>query len=265
LITALTVVQLAQELGMACVFACEVENPSKFPGEAEVFEAGGRQGNAILSRFPVKEAWPVLVTCRKARHCHSAYKTHAEAAAVLETPHGDLLCYSVHLDPHFAGVEGRIAQYLEILDDALLHYAPPRPTDVSAADESEDENEDEDDGETISRAQYALIAGDLNTVTTGIARLAPSIGWTKSSWWTTLGWTEAEWFDVHGVARGNADKGVDFADPFDKRRDATFDGWADSTEPSSIGASCRAVSLLSTTRWDSLDRAATITGSLWTL
>jgi hypothetical protein len=199
---------------MSCVFACEVENPRKFPGEAEVFEAGGRQGNAILSRFPVKAAWPVLVTCRKGRHSHTAYKTHTEAAAVLATPHGDLLCYSVHLGPHFAGVDGRIAQYFEVLDDAKLHYAP-RHTSASSP------SEDGDDAG--GKAPYALIAGDFNAVTTGIARLAPSMGWMKSSWWTTLGWTEAEWFDVHGVQRGNAEKQLDFADPFDKRRDSTFD------------------------------------------
>lgn len=145
---------------MACVFACEVETPRKFPGEATVYEPGGRQGNAILSRFPVKKAWPVLITCRKARHSHTSYKTHAEAAAVLETPSGDVLCYSVHLDPHFAGVEGRIAQYFEILDDAPLHYAPRRQ---HSDEEAEDGTVNGGAAEDGDRAAYAIIAGDFNT------------------------------------------------------------------------------------------------------
>lgn len=118
--------QIAKALGMNYFFACELEDPcrvgsnSKDAGEASAHgSCGGCEGNAILSKFPILRTRTLQIRCQQLlppTRSHSRYKTHCEAVAVVETPFGEMICYSVHLDANHTGVRGRIRQYLEILE-----------------------------------------------------------------------------------------------------------------------------------------------------
>ena len=164
--------ELARQLGMHVVFVpefLEIESPLRRRGD----EGGGLHGNAILSRFQLKNPrsiehkyqpfdWDLGgEKIREPRH-GKRYSVAAEA----ETPEGRVLVYSVHLEV-FCGPVGRLIQFSEILSDSQKY---------------------------VDTLPYQVICGDLNTMNTGVARLSTIFN-TDPLRWRTLGISEARLWD----------------------------------------------------------------------
>lgn len=155
--------EIAARLGMEYVFATEVEHPCVRPSFG-CHTRGGRQGNAIVSRYPLSDAVAVRLRCQRhgrARESHEAYKWHVAVGAVAHTPFGDVECYCAHLDAHKNGPEGRAAQYGQLMDAVRQRHVAGRAV---------------------------VVAGDFNTITSGLAQCVRP---------------EAVWFDRHAVAEEN--------------------------------------------------------------
>lgn len=122
-------------------------------------QGGGAHGNAVLSRVPILDAWSF-------RHEHVPFDWgtygvelgeprvggRVALGVVLDTlmlpGHPTMIAYSVHLE-NFCGVGSRCAQFREVLLDA--HRA-----------------------ETEQHCTATIVAGDLNTLNSGVVALLPT-------------------------------------------------------------------------------------------
>jgi len=99
--------------------------------------AGGRQGNAILTRYDIIESRALLLDCARKTHFHCGFKTHTAPVVRVLSPLGEILCYSLHFDPKYAGVDGRVKQYLQVLQDVHAQEKgcayPPSPPQIHHA------------------------------------------------------------------------------------------------------------------------------------
>lgn len=156
----------------------------------------GYCGNAILSKYDFTTTQGIIINCgRYPQHPHKS-KTHNEAFCIIKIPNiGNIGCYSIHLDPHWSGIQGRIKQYNEI----LIHLSNNK-----------------------YMFDYIIICGDLNTVCNGLNRLVPSIGCDYESVIKTLGKSEAEYFNENAIKKLNVKYGLDLYDCFDKNNDTTL-------------------------------------------
>jgi endonuclease/exonuclease/phosphatase family metal-dependent hydrolase len=102
-----------------------------------------------------------------------------------------LVCYCLHLDPHFLGVDGRVKQMKEVLDDVKKH---------------------------VGKNMIPIVAGDLNTACTGSGRLNPVLSPDYKSRIGTLGTSEAQYFQQTIIENSG------LYDPFDKDVDVTYVG-----------------------------------------
>eukprot|EP01084_Bolivina_argentea_P196209 336379_1 len=183
--------EIATELNMNSLFTVELTIKDKKGWE-------GYEGNAILTKYDFISTTGLIVDCARYKKYKHKTKTHNEAVAMIDVPNfGKIGCYSLHLDPHMCGVQGRINQYHQILEHV---------------------NRNKNIYDCI------ILCGDLNTACTGINRLHPTIGCDNESRFERIGQTEAEWFDIEGVKSGNHKFGLDLYDPFDKRNDFTMYG-----------------------------------------
>lgn len=187
------VAELATELNMISMFTVEVIFNTK---SATLNEATGYEGNAILSKYDFIDTKGIVVKCARYEKYRHKRKTHTEAMAIIDVPGlGKIGCVSIHLDPHWCGVDGRVRQYNEILSNVVQY------------------KHDFD---------HLIMAGDFNTVCHGLNRLYPSIGCDNISRFGNFGKTEAEYFNVNGVEKGNDEYKMDLRDPFDKVDDYTM-------------------------------------------
>ena len=194
------VAELATELNMNSMFTCEVIFDSE---KGLLHEATGYEGNAILSKYDFIDTKGIVVKCARYEKYKHKRKTHTEALAVMNVPNlGKIACVSMHLDPHWCGVNGRVRQYHEILSN-IEQYR----------------NESKDNDNSFD---HLIMGGDLNTVCHGLNRLYPSIGCDNDSRFGHIGQTEAEYFNENGVERGNDEYKMDLRDPFDKVEDYTM-------------------------------------------
>ena len=67
------------------------------------------------------------------------------------------------------------------------------------------------------------MAGDFNTLVSGMARFVPYVCDPESRI-KTFGTCESDWFQTYGVEDGNKIYDLNFYDPFDKINDITFYG-----------------------------------------
>lgn len=155
------VAELAAEMGddWHFVWACEFVElcaPERTKDEGEG-EGGGCHGNAILSRLPISAAWalqhsPAFDWERYGGELgETRCGTRVTVGATVETPTGQLLVYTVHME-NFCGPSGRYSQFAEVLADAHER----RRAGDSAPDAA------------------LIVAGDLNTLSTGAAALLPT-------------------------------------------------------------------------------------------
>lgn len=166
--------EIAKALSMKCAFNAEFEELAS-PLRSPESQGGGLHGNAILSKYDFQ---PYIVA-----HQHHPYNWERDGHLLLEPRIGErailacsinipgmklpILCYCLHLEV-FCGIFGRIKQFSDVLADSRKRFIQ--------------------DG-----LQYQIIAGDLNTMAHGIARLSPkyccdmlrffSIGYSESAWW----------------------------------------------------------------------------------
>lgn len=138
--------EVCARLGMEYVFVSEVEHPC-YRRAFGCMQRGGRQGNAILSRFPISEPGAIRLECRRTGHAkrsHEAYKWHVVACAVVAAPGGAVECYSAHLDAHHNGPAGRAAQFGQLMQNVRARHRPGRGV---------------------------IVAGDFNTITSSMSQL----------------------------------------------------------------------------------------------
>ncbi|KAG2427188.1 hypothetical protein HXX76_010907 [Chlamydomonas incerta] len=178
------------------------------------------------------------------------------AAATVLTPAGPLLVYSAHLEC-FCGALARMAQLSDLFRDTRQQQAQAEAAwraktqgqqaqgEKGEKGEKEGEKGKEEAGPGGPPVLAAALMGDLNTLANGVARLSPNYC-TDHLRWSSLGWFEAELLDrlvlpVRGeegaatnawAARQGLPAAVcadlvnpGYADPFDARRDITFDHW----------------------------------------
>ena len=192
--------EIATELNMNSMFTCEVIFNSE---KGLLHEATGYEGNAILSKYDFIDTKGIIVPCARYQKYKHKRKTHTEAMAVIDVPVlGKIACVSIHLDPHWCGVDGRVRQYHQILRN-IDQYRKDNNNDNDAFD-------------------HLVICGDLNTVCHGLNRLYPSIGCDNDSRFGHIGQTEAQYFNENGVEKGNEEYKMDLRDPFDKVEDYTM-------------------------------------------
>mmetsp|Transcript_34770 Transcript_34770/g.62574 ORF Transcript_34770/g.62574 Transcript_34770/m.62574 type:complete len:358 (+) Transcript_34770:254-1327(+) len=212
---------IASALGMSYAVVVEFQELHS-PIRSCDAQGGGYHGNAILSKFEIRDP-------RAVEHSHHPIDwenpehklakkeprkgRRLTAAATVVTPQGPLLVYSAHLEC-FCGALSRFWQLSDIFRDSRAHSAA---------------------------IPYQVIMGDLNTLANGVARLSPNYC-TDSLRLLSLGWFEAElldkfilqcqspnlvnkWLQWYGlpeqVCRDAVNPG--FSDPFDSRQDITFD------------------------------------------
>lgn len=158
-----------------------------------IFKTGGCDGNAILSKYPINDSYGIFLECQRIpKH---KIKVHFAMAAIIDTPWGLIGCSSIHIDTH-CGTQGRINQYKDLM-----------PHIVSQKEKYS--------------LNYQIIAGDFNTLCNGFTRCIPKLSPNWHSRIGTIGFTEAEWFQTHAVDYCNNQFGLDFFDPFDKKKDTT--------------------------------------------
>ena len=181
--------EIAKELNMNSLFTVEVIVKNKKGWS-------GYEGNAILTKYDFVKTQGLIINCARYKQYIHKTKTHNQAVAIINIPgFGNIGCYSLHLDPHWCGVEGRVKQYHEVLQHVKM---------------------------CKNEYDHIILCGDLNTACTGLNRLYPSIGCDNQSRFDRIGQTEAEWFDIEGVKKGNDKYGLDLQDPFDKKKDYTM-------------------------------------------
>ena len=236
--------RIAKELGLYGVFCCEfveLDSPLRSRENRIGINAGqkhrgeGLHGNAIFSKRPLSG-----VAARE----HTANLDWSCSGVILKEPRRGsrfLLsccvdwpaangihhfhCFNLHLEV-FAGPLMRAQQLGDAISDAGAIKRSP--------------------------TQHFLVFGDLNTMSSGIARLSPKYCKDRVRW-MGLGETEGEWLLRHFISRthgkrsinwkhrlfGSADiaamydraAGMCFTDPFDVNKDTTIDnptykGWA---------------------------------------
>jgi len=218
--------EIARALRMAYAFTPEFRE-LRSPVRDERTQGGGLHGNAIFSRFPLLQArvikhsvqpvdWPAEGEWRKEPREGARYAI----TALVDVPDAPqpVRVYSLHLEL-FCGIDGRVGQFADVLQDATRC------------------------GEIDSNNPAQIIAGDLNTMAHGLARLSPKYcgGWMRFS---TIGWTEPQWWMANvlcgeespkllrswGISDEVADRCVNpgFEDPFDIDEDITVTnhcGW----------------------------------------
>jgi len=137
--------EIAEALNMQIIFASEmrkvntVDENKKHAHNATLLaddfgregeDPEGTEGNAILTRFDILDAYPLVLPCvrNKYQPRHDHRKKHTCPVAVVATPSGPIACYSVHLDA-FAGRAERSRQYKIIEADAIQYLAGPSLSD----------------------------------------------------------------------------------------------------------------------------------------
>jgi len=213
--------EIARALKMAYAFTPEFRE-LRSPVRCERDQGGGIHGNAVLARFPLREA-------RVIKHTVQPVDWYAEGewrkepregaryavTALVDLPESSqpLRVYSCHLEV-FCDIAGRVGQIADVLHDAT-ECAP----------------------KTVNNA-HQIIAGDLNTMAHGLARLSPKYcGTTSMMRFSTIGWSEPQWWMAHvlcgekspellrqwGISGEVADRCVNpgFKDPFDIDQDVT--------------------------------------------
>lgn len=200
--------EIASELKLNTIFCCEqIISDDKFTWKNNLKPSmPGYEGNAIMTKYDFIDTDGVIIDCVRKKHKHD-HGRHTECSSIIRIPTDlepiDIGVWSLHLDPHHCGMDGRCTQYLDI----LKHVKQQR----------------------IEKGiKHQILCGDLNTVINGIARLNLGVAPDWNSIVGTLGMTEAEYFDENAVKKGNEEYGLNLRDPFDKIRDFTFwsfKGW----------------------------------------
>lgn len=198
--------EIAKILKMNSFWVCEFEirDPCNLKDDFNHSHLGC-EGNAILSKFPIIESQAVLLDCQQIpKPGHRPYKSHIEAMGVIEISNNSTICVcSVHIDPHYTGKLGRGKQYTQLVQK-LIPFLKKYPT---------------------------VIAGDFNTVCTGIGRVnIPKLSPDWDSALGSLGHSEALVFENRTIAKTNdiiksecGELSI-LRDPFDKQKDTTFCG-----------------------------------------
>ena len=191
--------EIAKELELNCMFACEQiisSDPFHWKDGKQPL-ISGYEGTAILTKYDFVSTKGLILNCVRKKNVHP-YGRHNECCCIIKfNPNVNICVYSLHLDPHYCGVQGRVDQYLQCLEDVKQQR-------------------------TQNGLKHQILCGDFNTVANGIARLNFVIAPDYQSVIGTLGVSESEWFDVKGITYGNIKYDLDFADPFDKNKDFTF-------------------------------------------
>jgi len=191
--------EIANELHLNSLFACEQiisADPFCWKNDEKPM-MDGYEGTAILSKYDfVSTKGLILDSVRKGKK--RPHGRHNECCAIIKVNESvNVGVYSLHLDPHRCGVQGRVLQYLQCLEDVKRQRVE-------------------------NGVRHQILCGDLNTVVNGIARLNFSLAPDYQSMIGTLGLAESEWFDLKAVRFGNMKYGLNFSDPFDKNKDFTF-------------------------------------------
>eukprot|EP01083_Nonionella_stella_P165901 553178_1 len=157
----------------------------------------GYEGNAILTKYDFVDTNGLIIDCVRNKYKHETGR-HNQCCSIIQVhPDVQIGVFSLHLDPHHCGVDGRVKQYLDVLE-----YVKKQRSE--------------------HKMKHQIICGDMNTVCNGIARLNFGVSPDRQSIIGTLGMTESEYFDIRAVNYGNLTHGLDFDDPFDKLNDFTF-------------------------------------------
>jgi len=212
--------EIAKALRMCYVFTPEFRE-LRSPVRSERDQGGGLHGNAIFSRFPLRDA-------RAIRHTVQPVDWYKEGewrkeprqgeryavTAIVDIPESPqpLRVYSCHLEV-FCDIAGRVGQFADVLHDAT------------------------ESGSNQANNPIQIIGGDLNTMAHGIARLSPKYCGSGLMRFTTIGWSEPQWWMANvlcgdespkllrkwGISDEVADRCVNpgFEDPFDIDKDVT--------------------------------------------
>ena len=188
--------ELAKALKMNSVFACKTileEYIENIPDDLK-HECMGADGNALLSKYPFKMTQAIQAKCFQALNPgHRAFTKHMKAFGIIKlNKTTEIACCSVHLDPHYTGRKGRINQFNDLVSKLEKYSSIPM-----------------------------IVAGDFNTVCTGIGRFnIPKLSLTFKDAIENLGKSEALQFQEEAVNLSS----ISFKDPFDKQKDTTFTG-----------------------------------------
>ena len=158
--------EIASKLGMNCCFVSEF-NEEWSPDRSKRDQGGGVHGNAIFSRYPMRDV-------RVIRHSEQPVKWEVEGKKIGEPRTGErfairsdieipgwknpLRIWCAHLEV-FCGIKSRISQFSDILRDST----------------GGGERGEGGEGTSTSPKQqqvHQIIAGDLNTMAHSIARLS---------------------------------------------------------------------------------------------
>lgn len=176
--------EIAKALQMKCVFVGEFYEIESALRTAKT-QGGGLHGNAILSRFPFDNYWPLMhkfnpfdwnnngETKREPRIGQRV--TLVAEIPIPWAPAKHVLCYSAHLEV-YSGIYGRVMQFSEILRHAH---------------------------ETVDASPFQIVCGDMNTLAHSIARFNGSLC-RDSLRWKSVGFSESEWWNLHILREFNS-------------------------------------------------------------
>ena len=181
----------------------------------------GCEGNAILTKFDIVKAYPVIMPCvrNSYRPYHADMKRHTAVVAIIDTPIGEMACYSLHMDAFSGRVSRSSIQYKAVYED-IIRYHSESPVD--------DTKENAEDLGIEKKRRAVIVGGDFNTHNHGIVRFINEMSGDDSLRYKFWGLSEAEWWDqwvigkeVHLVDNLIPAYRIRLKDPFDKRRDVT--------------------------------------------
>ena len=183
----------------------------------------GCEGNAILTRFNIIKAYPVIMPCvrNSYRPYHADMKRHTAVVGIIDTGIsgiGELVCYSLHMDAFSGRVSRSNVQYKAIYRDIIKYHT-----------ESGKIEEKDDDNNGVSKKRRAVVVGgDFNTHNHGLVRFVNEMSGDDELRYKFWGLTESEWWDkfiINNVHLADKDLipglGVRLTDPFDKVKDVT--------------------------------------------
>ncbi|KAH3766167.1 endonuclease/exonuclease/phosphatase family metal-dependent hydrolase [Pelomyxa schiedti] len=198
--------EIASALHMNYLFVCEFDE-LRSPLRSKATQGGGVHGNAILSRYDLRDVRVVPHTCQPvnwdtegALYNEPRRGKRYILSAVAVTPVGDVLCYCVHFEV-FCGLMARIAQLSDLFKLAR---------------------------QSLKEYPMQIIGGDFNTMGHTLARLSPKYCRDKMRWWS-IGKTEAQWLDqnVLKVTQGPNQNLVYWGFPADVCREAWNPGFTE--------------------------------------
>ena len=166
----------------------------------EIKKSTGGEGTAILSKYPILNTYPIELNCQAKHPGHDKIRKHFMTLCTIQLSNDNIIaCCSVHLDPHYTGIHGRVIQYKELISKI----------------------------KSFIKEYPIIIGGDFNTMCSGIGRCKiPEISLNIRESTEGFGHSEAFRFQKLAIDSVNTELesqyGITLNDPFDKEKDITF-------------------------------------------